>query len=180
EELRYRDPEALLRARSRNAERRILVIDDRVPHDWLGSGYPRAHDMLLALLKQGYFITLYPLGMMHEPWDEAYADFPREIEIMMGRELMEPFLRDRKGYYSAIIISRLHNMQWMASFLKDHPDWFRNTTVIYDAEAIVAQREISLRKLSGAPMTDKEVDALVRSEVEVTALADCVIAVSDR
>jgi glycosyltransferase involved in cell wall biosynthesis/GT2 family glycosyltransferase len=173
-------PEALLRARSRNAERRVLVIDDRVPHDWLGSGFPRAHAMYRALLRRGCFITLYPLSVMHEPWDEAYADFPREIEIMMGRDLLESFLRDRKGYYSMIIISRLHNMQWMASFLKDHPDWFKNATVIYDAEAIVAQREIGLRKLAGNPMTEKEVEALVRSEVEATALADCVIAVSDR
>ena len=56
---------------------------------------------------------------MHEPWDGA-AGFPREVEIMMGRDLLESFLNDRKSYYSTIIISRLHNMQWMASFLKDH------------------------------------------------------------
>src|SRR5262249_50336322 len=36
---------------------RMLFIDDRVPHPWLGSGFPRARTLLLTLRKEGFFIT---------------------------------------------------------------------------------------------------------------------------
>jgi GT2 family glycosyltransferase len=61
--------EELLRARSRNSERKILFIDDRVPHLWLGSGFPRAHTMHRTLRRLGYFITLYPIAVIDESWD---------------------------------------------------------------------------------------------------------------
>jgi len=38
------------------AARHVLVLDDRVPHPWLGSGYPRARTMLVANLHA----TSYP------------------------------------------------------------------------------------------------------------------------
>src|SRR4030095_1762959 len=125
--------DAFLRARMHNGQNRVLFIDDRVPHPWLGSGFPRALGIQQALLRTGYFVSLYPITFFGETWEEAYADFPHEIEIMMnmGREMLEPFLRIRKDYYSAIIISRPHNMEVMAPYLKEHPDWFENVHVIY-------------------------------------------------
>jgi GT2 family glycosyltransferase/glycosyltransferase involved in cell wall biosynthesis len=177
-----RGVEELLRARSRNTEHRILFIDDRVPHFWLGSGFPRANTMHRTLQKLGYFITLYPTAGIHETWDQAYSDFPAEIEVMMdmGRELLEPFLRVRRGYYTTIIISRPHNMNWMASYLKAHPDWFENVNVIYDAEAVFTEREIGLRQLAGNPMTEGEVATQLKSEIRLAALADSVLTVSEK
>jgi len=174
--------EQLLRARSHDSKRRILFVDDRVPHLWLGSGFPRAHAMHRALTRLGYFVTLYPLAEIHEPWDLVYSDFPQEIEVMMemGRELLEPFLRVRRGYYSTIIISRPHNMQWMAPFLKAHPDWFENIDVIYDAEAVFTEREAGLRQVGGNPMTESEVKGALEAEIRLAALADRVLTVSER
>jgi GT2 family glycosyltransferase len=173
-------PEALLRARSRNADRRILFIDDRVPHLWLGSGFPRANALIRSLLKQGYFVTLYPMATIPEAWDAAYADFPSEVEIMMGmgREFLRPFLRNRRDYYSAIIVSRPHNMKWLTPLLNAHSDWFENVHLIYDAEALFAARDIGLRRLAGNPMTDEEILNAFESEVRLTKAADQVVAVS--
>jgi glycosyltransferase involved in cell wall biosynthesis len=174
--------EQLLRARARNAEHRVLIIDDRVPHVWLGSGFPRAQALLRALRKLGYFVTLYPIDVIEEPWDQVYSDFPSEVEVMtdMGRPLLELFLRSRRDYYSTIIVSRPHNMKLIAPYMRAHPDWFENLEVIYDAEALYTEREIGLRKLSADPMTEAEIKGALESELRLTSLADRVITVSER
>jgi hypothetical protein len=79
-----------------------------------------------------------------------------------GPPLLEPFLRNRLGYYDAIFISRPHNMKIFKPILDGHPEWFENTTVIYDAEAVFATREITYRQLNGPPLTQEEVQGLLR------------------
>jgi GT2 family glycosyltransferase/glycosyltransferase involved in cell wall biosynthesis len=171
----------IIRARSANCQRRILCVDDRVPHLWLGSGFPRANALHRTLQRMGYFVTLYPIDVINEPWEQAYSDFPREVEVMlgMGRQMLEAFLRNRRDYYSTIIVSRPHNMQLMATVRTAHPDWFENVEVIYDAEALFAEREVGLRKLAGKPMSDQEVRAALASEIRLTVAADCVVTVSE-
>jgi GT2 family glycosyltransferase/glycosyltransferase involved in cell wall biosynthesis len=176
-----RSPERLVFARSRGAKGRILFIDDRVPHRWLGSGFPRANAFVHALTRLGYFVSIYPIDVINESWEAVYSDLPREAEVMvgMGRQMLKPFLRVRRDYYTTIVVSRPHNMELLSTTLSAHPEWFEDVDVIYDAEALSAQRTISLRKLSGNPMTDAEIRESVESEVRLTALADRVIAVSD-
>ena len=70
-------------------------------------------------------------------------------------------------------------MELLIPILTTHPDWFERVDIIYDAEALTAQRTISLRTLAGNPMTDQEIHKVLESEVRVTALADRVIAVSE-
>jgi O-antigen biosynthesis protein len=175
-----RGVEQLLRARSRHGQHRVLFVDDRVPHLWLGSGFPRAQAMQRALLRLGYSVTLYPIAVINESWDQVYSDFPHEVEVMMdmGRELLEPFLRVRKNYYSTIIISRPHNMQWLSPYLKAHPDWFEDVNVVYDAEAIFTEREVGRRQLSGNPMSETEIAAQLESEIRLASLANRVLTVS--
>lgn len=173
-------PDRIIFARSPN-ERRILFVDDRVPHTWLGSGFPRARAMHSALRDLGYFVTLYPLDVLSEPWEEVYSDFPREVEVMlgMGRPLLPGFLRNRRGYYSAIIVSRPHNMKFIDAIRRDHPDWFEDVELIYDAEALFAEREIGLRRLSGRPMSPDEAGKLLAGEIGLAAAANLVLAVSE-
>ena len=64
--------------RSGDERTRILILDDRAPHPWLGSGFPRAYTLLRALHRRGYFVTLYPLSVANEPLDAIYSDIPRE------------------------------------------------------------------------------------------------------
>jgi O-antigen biosynthesis protein len=170
----------LVYARSRVVQRRILFVDDRVPHTWLGSGFPRANALHRVLNRMGYFITSYPVDVIDEPWQEAYSDLPREIEIMkgMGRHLLDPFLRNRRGFYSTIIVSRPHNMEVVASIRAAHPECFENVDLIYDAEALFAEREVSRRKLMGNPMSEAEFRSAFESEIQLAAQADCVITVS--
>ena len=170
----------VISARSLNAAQRILVIDDRVPHVWLGSGFPRANALLKALHRRGYFITLYPIDVISEPWEQAYSDVPREVEIMMGmgRDSLELLLASRTDYYSAVIVSRPHNMQLLRAVQNAHRDWFKRVEVIYDAEALFIQREIGLRQLQGRPMSRHEIRTAIGEEIGLASAADRVIAVS--
>ena len=171
----------LLAARSRDNTRRVLFLDDRVPHLWLGSGFPRANALLRTLLSHECFVTMYPLAGIDESWDLVYSDIPREIEVMTGwgREMLESFLRARRNYYTTIIVSRPHNMELLEPVLAAHPEWFEKVDVVYDAEALFASREVGLRKLAGDPMTEEEVRATFAAEIQLAAAADRVLAVSE-
>jgi len=175
------EPEAVLEARTHGSAQHILFVDDRVPHPWLGSGFPRARTMLLALRKQGFDVTLFPTAVVEEDWATVYSDLPREIEVMneLGPSLLEAFLRHRKDYFNAIVISRPHNMNLLHPIVAAHPDWFEKTSIIYDAEALFAPRDVGLRQLSGEQLSDVEVEKVYEDEVSLAATADCVIAVSE-
>jgi len=175
------DLRSILPARMKNHyTKRVLFLDDRVPHTWLGSGFPRARNILLTLLKQGCFVTVYPLSQFDENWLSVYADMPAELEVMVGYgpALLEPFLRNRSSYYDTILVSRPHNMKIFKPLLDAHPDWFDETNIIYDAEAIFVTREITYRQLSGVPLSPEEADTLLRDEVSLASAANCVVAVS--
>jgi glycosyltransferase involved in cell wall biosynthesis len=163
-----------------DGKKRVLFIDDRVPHTWLGSGFPRARAILLTLLRQQCFVTFYPLTQFDEDWPSVYSDMPGEIEFMMGYgpDLLEPLLRNRPRYYDTIFVSRPHNMKILKPLIDAHPDWFEETNIIYDAEAIFATREITFRQLNGTPMSAEEADAVLQEEVDLASTADCVVAVS--
>ena len=145
-------------ARMRHGGRRVLFLDDRPPHSWLGSGFPRSNAFIRALLKQDCFVTMYPLAVLEEEWETVYSDLPREVEVMTGAgpAMLELFLKNRRGYYDVIIVSRPHNMKILQPIIASHPEWFEDTHVIYDAEAVFAYRHAGLRKLSGDPMPSNE------------------------
>ena len=170
-------------AKARSAirnESRILFIDDRVPHPSLGSGYPRSRTILTGLLEKGHFVTLYPLAELDESWTSVYQDIPRVVEVMsgMGARRLEEFLESRLGYYETVVVSRPHNMQVMNMVIRAHPEWFRKTVVIYDAEALATHREVSRRELRGEAVSEIEHKTMLENELELSAFADSVIAVS--
>src|SRR5262249_962913 len=176
------DPDALLPARMKKARnQRLWFIEDRVPHPWLGSGFPRARSILLSLVSQGFFVTFYPLTQFAESWDCVYSDMPDEVEFMVGYgpQLLESFLRYRHSYYQAIFISRPHNMRILQRILSAHADWFGDTTLIYDAEALFAGRELRLRSLNADAAPQHEAEKMLEEEIALARAADIVISVSE-
>ncbi len=166
---------------ARVGERRALFIDDRVPHPSLGSGLPRAREILLSLQQAGYFVTFYPLNKPAEAWDSVYADIPKTVEVMLdhGGAKLAAFLSERQGYYGAIVASRPHNFTALQYLIDQHPDWFSHTRIIYDAEAIYAYRGVAQRRLRGETVTDAELEELVEQEIALARGAHAVICVSD-
>jgi glycosyltransferase involved in cell wall biosynthesis len=96
-----------------------------------------------------------------------------------GPPLLEAFLRNRRGYYDTIFVSRPHNMEPLARILAENPGWFDGVGIIYDAEAFFVEREVTLRQLRGIPFPKEELDKMVREEVSLAAAADCVVSVSE-
>jgi GT2 family glycosyltransferase/tetratricopeptide (TPR) repeat protein len=107
------DLNKIIFASNRSTCRRILFIDDRIPHPYLGSGYTRSHGILTRMVNLGYRVTFYPTDISYlEDWHDIYVDIAREVEIITGSGLegLEKFLRTRKNYYDIIFASRPHNM----------------------------------------------------------------------
>jgi GT2 family glycosyltransferase len=171
----------LLARMKSGGKKRVLFLDDRVPHTWLGSGFPRSRAILHALLRQDCFVTFYPLSIFEEDWISVYSDMPPEVEFMVGYgpPLLEPFLRTRQKYYDIVFVSRPHNMKLLKPILEAHPEWFEHTQVVYDAEAVFVAREITLRQLRGSPLTEEEAEVLLREEMALAAAADSVISVAE-
>jgi GT2 family glycosyltransferase len=165
-----------------NPPHRVLFIDDRVPHPSLGSGLPRSNAILRALVNVGCFVTFYPTDFIHEEWRDVYEDIPREVEVMVGygAARLQRFLASRNDYYDVILISRPHNVELcFRPVYRARPEWFRNTKIIYDAEAIFSSRDIGYRRLRGEALPDSDVEQLTKSEIELASIANSVLAVSD-
>lgn len=165
---------------------RILVIDDRVPHDYLGSGYPRANLIIRLLAEQGHAVTFYPLRSPQEEWAKVYECLPDTVEAMLDRGVfrLRDFLDERRGHYDTILVSRPHNMKCLRSLLDTSPGLLRGKQgagprLIYDAEAVVTLREQIKAELHGHPMASDAAQTQLQEELSLAVTADTVFAVSE-
>jgi len=168
--------------RTANRQRNILVIDDRVPHADLGSGYPRCREMLTVLAGSGFNVSLYPLQFPDESWHATYATLPANIEVLLnhGNAQLSAFLNRRRGFYQTVLVSRIHNMRTLNDVLAAQPNLLDGVSIIYDAEAITAPREIMQRELRGETVSEREKFELIEQEIAAARTATQVVAVSDR
>ncbi|MEO8433493.1 MAG: glycosyltransferase family 4 protein [Pyrinomonadaceae bacterium] len=182
--LRVRDVEfdlfdAVLPDEPRAAEttKRILFIEDRVPHHHLGSGYPRSNEMIAELLRQGHSVTLYPMTFWDEDEASVYSDIDREVDVILreGRGGLKQFLRERLSEFDLVLVSRPHNMETLKFSLPRG----RRPRIVYDAEALFCIRDIEQRRMEGSPLSPRAVRRMIRREVRLTSGSRCVISVSD-
>ncbi len=176
--------ERVLAARTRGRAQggaRVLVLDDRVPHDALGAGFPRARRLLETLLSLGHETTLFPLSPAEEGWSEVYADLPRTLEVVKhpGVAGLGPFLAERRGHHDLVLVSRPHNMLRLRAALAADATLLDGVALVYDAEALFALRDVAGRRLRGEAVPASEEAALVRQEVALASAADVVFAVSE-
>ncbi|WP_448573427.1 glycosyltransferase [Trichothermofontia sp.] len=175
-------PENIVLARiARTQQRRILFIDDRVPHRYLGSGFTRANRILRLMVKLGYFVTVFPMNFAVEDWQTLYSDLPPEVEVIdgSGTARLQTLLQERPGFYHLIFVSRPHNMQGIKAVLTqaNHPR--DEIPIIYDAEALYCLRDVAQQKLTGTEPTPDAIAQHIAAEVAITQGSQCVIAVSE-
>jgi O-antigen biosynthesis protein len=156
---------------------RILYLDDRVPHRHLGAGYPRSNDILGCLAKQGHHVTCatltYPLS------EEGYSDIPRDVELLDGIFDRARLFRDYVPNSEVVWVSRPHNMEvFLAQTTAGGTR--RKARLIYDAEAIFAQRDQLRAQTEGREMSPAEVSRGMEHELSLARAADAVIVVSER
>lgn len=171
-----------LRWRSAGDRKKVLVIDDRVPHDELGTGLPRTAQILRALADRGYEVAYLPTYRGPEPQRIDRATLPREVEFVVERGDEDPIRRhlgERPSHYDLWLVSRPHNMERLQRILKMAPTLRGHAALLYDAEAIFALRSIERgRLLPKHAVADPE--AAIAAEIALTADAEAITAVSAR
>jgi glycosyltransferase involved in cell wall biosynthesis len=176
------DPARILFARSPRTRRRVLLLDDRVPYPSLGAGYPRCRDLVMTLVELGFEVTFYPILADHEDWSQVHASLPVEVEVKIGAGLvgLADFLRARQGFYDVVTISRPHNMRLVNAALAGDFSVFAGSRLIYDAEAVIAARDLMRRRLAGQVISEQAGHELVDQELALAEPADQVVTVSSR
>lgn len=176
------DPAHILRARFHASTRpRVLFIEDRVPKQWLGAGFPRAADVVRELSEQGVQVTLFPTAGQPENWHDIWKAQPLDVEVVLPLVDdidLRAFLQSRADYYDGLFVTRPHNMQRLAQVLDKEPGLRGKAKLIYDAEALFANREILKKELDGAPLSRKAQEKLIQDELQLTEGSDLVLSVS--
>jgi len=153
--------------------RRILWIDERIPHSRYGAGYPRAQEIVRCLDEAECAVTLYPAVFEEqgESWEKIYRALPRTVEVAAlegyGPRGLQRFLHDRKGYYDLYFVSRPATMRSIRALLAKDPSLIPLGSVIYDAEALFSNRERLEAAVAGKGMTDVEYENRVALELSV-------------
>jgi len=166
---------------AREKRQRILFIDDRVPHPYMGSGYTRSYGILERMVQLGYAVTFYPGDISYqENWESIYSDIDSEVEIMRGygREKLEEFLLSRKGYYQLVFVSRPHNMEHI-NYILSRENLLTGAKIIYDAEALYCMRKLEQWRLKGEKVTEEEREKLIKTELELGKNSDYIVSVSE-
>lgn len=161
--------------------KRILWIEDAPPFSHMGAGFPRTRAMLDALIELGHSVTLLPTFWTTSDFDDVYKDTPREVEVALGvGEAGFPgFWESRGDRYDAVIISRPNNLESLGSTIFETKRIRPDLKVVYDAEAVFANREINENRLRGTPLSTAEEAGLLQRELGKAMEADCVFAISE-
>lgn len=179
---------SLLNARMRGGWRgRVLIVDDQIPYPQLGAGYPRALDLLRAVVEAGWFVTYYPLVYPDVDYAEAYRVMPPQVEIAAerGEQGLTDFMRERRGWYDAAVVSRPPNMLVFREALAEAPGFISPDRVVYDAEAIFALRDQARAQIARQrdaklkERSDRMLRRQLAQEVELCAGSRVVLAVNE-
>jgi len=178
----YLNPSAsAIIASNRGARPRMLFIDDRVPYARFGSGFPRAQDMIHSIHRSGFDVTIFPTTFPEIDFAEFWDEYPLAIEVAgrLGHKKLVEFLELRRGYFNVFMSSRPHNMQFLLDALKV-VDGYDHVPVIYDAEAIFAERELIRRNVIGKPLGEAAYRDAIDREINLARTASFITAVSER
>lgn len=159
---------------------RILVLDDRVPHVHLGSGFPRSRDMVIALAEAGHEVCFLPVTFPSDHWEEIRKTLAPDIEVALniGAAGLGAFVLERAAWITHLLVSRPHNMSFLRPIWRTHPDLFKRWHKVYDAEAIFSYRDAALAKLKGNPYNETKLSKSLQDELSLAHGVDAITAVS--
>ncbi len=158
-------------------QRRILVIDDHLPDQSIGSGVPRAIEFLRALSAAGAEVVMWPVhDVLGGRFDHVVPHGAAVVYDQRGG--LRRFLARKRKSFDCIIISRPHNMRMFLRVMNEFRKPAVSAMVVYDAEALFAEREIIMRKVLGAPLADHDARRQIEEEMKLSAEADIVLTVN--
>ncbi len=173
-------PGNVLAARAAHAAKRVLVLEDRIPKIELGSGYPRANRIVHELLEAGAQVTFFPMYRHRESWLSVRQALDKRVEVLISAEGSElrAYLEARRGHFDAVLVCRPHNMRMLEEAIEADPGLVAGMTILYDAEAVFATRQLQRLAAAGTPAAADERHRIVADEITLTRMADAVISVA--
>jgi hypothetical protein len=156
---------------------RVLLVEDRIPDAALGSGYPRMIDTISELQRLvGARVALYPTFGVGEGESAHLPAGVELIEVPLEDHLVG--LRPDDDSYSAVIISRPHNYERVATTIRSY---LPGVPVIYDAEALYFRRIERQSDLATGRVREQllsEAAAMRVLEESIAAEVDAVVCIS--
>ena len=161
--------------RSRRVDRRVLVVDDRIPAADMGSGFSRSFQMLLQLTNGGIAVDLYTTaGELDDPLKVGRVG----VEVLESDKNLKTHLTGCRRY-DCVIVSRPHNWPRVINHIRRFQP---SAPVIYDAEALWHARLRS--PLAHAPVTlrpalESDFREYLELEETIAREADHVVAICE-
>lgn len=182
--------------RPRSPAVRVLLVDDYLPDRSIGAGIPRTAELLRAMSAAGADVTIWPVygklsggahvHMLGVPFAPGLGPFERfaaafrggdDVDLVRLKRLRR-FLKHRGPSFDGIIVSRPHNMRTFLALATQPPKIERLPPVIYDAEALYAERDIVMHDVLGHPFAADEAQRMLDNELGLAAGAQIVLTVN--
>ena len=169
---------AVARLNRTHGRTRVLVVDDLVPDPLLGAGYPRAFEVVWAMIRSGHHVDFYPMESNDRDIARMARAFEGQVRFHSGRggAGLRRLLWKRGTLFDLLFVSRPTPMQSLLETGWTSP----RTAVIYDAEAVLAPREALRLALLDTPMSHTDQETALADELSLARSADVVTAVSPR
>jgi GT2 family glycosyltransferase len=170
----FANGENLLWARDRSATKpHILVIDHYVPQHDKDAGSRTMFQFLEVLLDAGWAVTFWPENLYYDP---EYTKTIQEIgvEVIYGLPFVgkfSDFLRQRKGLYDAVLLSRPH----VAANFIDDVRTLTDARVLYYGHDVHFERMKAQREITGSTLEENDVEAMRVLELGLCDRCDVVL-----
>jgi O-antigen biosynthesis protein len=157
-----RAPYALTTAieRAQPYRRRVLVVDDRLPSESVGSGFGLMQELLFDLHGRGYAVTFCPTKTY-----EGDIDALAGLGVALFDELLEEYVRRPDVQFDAVVVARPHNYERYGRWLRVAQPQAR---IVYNVEALFHRR----LQTEAALTTDRDQSARYALEAKATADAE--------
>ena len=155
---------------------RVLVVDDRIPDQSLGSGFGRMLDCLTALTGCGRYHVAFHATISQD--GDSVLMGRLGVEVVEGS--LEEHLLAPGVYYEHLVVSRPHNAERVGALLRER---LPRARLVYDAEAMYYRRlERQAAFAEGAERVALAREAVVMRarELEVVAQAEDVVCISEQ
>jgi GT2 family glycosyltransferase len=164
------DSRMLYRARDRRSGKRLLVVDDMVPHHDRNSGSVRAAAILKILTELGHAVTFLPDNLTEtQPYTSALQQLG--IEVLYGPMSGLGWVRDHVDQFDVVILcSALFAQKYLTAVNAAR----RRPLVIFDTVDLHYLREERQAALENSDTLRRRAARTREAELAVARASDCV------
>jgi len=158
----------------------ILMIDIELPVIARGRGLPRSQAIIRSLAEMGTHLTFFSLLNQPEEWATVYREMPEGVEVVheWGMSRLDIFMDLYHEEFDVLIVSRPGTMDYIQHLRQLNPEWFKGIKIIYDAEAVFAERTLMEGRLKGEPEAETVFHVERQKEFLLARNADAIWTVS--